>query len=75
MHSPNHRTTEEEGFKISAKKLAKAITNKTKALVLNSPSNPTGLAYDKKTLEDIAALAVQKNIYVISDEIYGKAYL
>ncbi len=65
-------TTEEEGFKISAKKLAKAITNKTKALVLNSPSNPTGLAYDKKTLEDIAALAVQKNIYVISDEIYEK---
>ncbi|HYA87277.1 MAG TPA: pyridoxal phosphate-dependent aminotransferase [Nitrospirota bacterium] len=65
-------TTEEEGFKISAKKLAKAITNKTKALVLNSPSNPTGLAYDKKALEDIAALAVQKNIYVISDEIYEK---
>jgi aspartate aminotransferase len=65
-------TTEEEGFKISAKKLAKAITNKTKALILNSPSNPTGLAYDKKTLEDIAALAVQKNIYVISDEIYEK---
>jgi len=65
-------TTEEEGFKMSAQKLAKAITSKTKALMLNSPSNPTGLAYDKKTLEDIATLAVQKSIYVISDEIYEK---
>jgi aspartate aminotransferase len=65
-------TTEEEGFKISAKTLSRAITNKTKALILNSPSNPTGLAYDKKTLEDIAALAVRQNIYVISDEIYEK---
>jgi aspartate aminotransferase len=65
-------TTEEEGFKLSAKKLEKAITPKTKALVLNSPSNPTGLAYDRKTLEDIAALAVRRAIYVISDEIYEK---
>ncbi len=65
-------TTEDEGFKLSAKKLAKSITKKTKALVLNSPSNPTGLAYDKKTLEDIAALVIKHNIYVISDEIYEK---
>ncbi len=65
-------TTENEGFKLSAKKLEQAITKKTKALVLNSPSNPTGLAYDKKTLEEIAALAVKHNIYVISDEIYEK---
>jgi aspartate aminotransferase len=65
-------TTEEEGFKLSAKKLEKTITGKTKALILNSPSNPTGLAYDKKTLEGIAALAVTHNIYVISDEIYEK---
>jgi aspartate aminotransferase len=65
-------TTEDERFKLSAKKLAKSITKKTKALVLNSPSNPTGLAYDKQTLEDIAALAVKHNIYVISDEIYEK---
>jgi aspartate aminotransferase len=65
-------TTEEEGFKLSAKKLEKAITPKTKALILNSPSNPTGLAYDRKTLEEIAALAVRHAIYVISDEIYEK---
>lgn len=65
-------TTEEESFKLSAKKLENAITKKTKALVLNSPSNPTGLAYDKKTLEVIADLAVKHNIYIISDEIYEK---
>ncbi len=65
-------TTEAEGFKLSAQKLEKAITKKTKALVLNSPSNPTGLAYDKKTLEEIAAVAVKHGIYVISDEIYEK---
>jgi len=65
-------TTEAEGFKLSAQKLEKAITKKTRALVLNSPSNPTGLAYDKKTLEEIAAIAVKHRIYVISDEIYEK---
>jgi aspartate aminotransferase len=65
-------TTEEEGFKLSAQKLEKAITKRTKALVLNSPSNPTGLAYDKKTLEEIAAVAVRHKLHVISDEIYEK---
>ncbi len=65
-------TSEEEGFRLSAQKFAKAVTRKTKALVLNSPSNPTGLAYDKKTLEEIAAVAVKNRIYVISDEIYEK---
>ena len=65
-------TTEEERFKLSAQKLEKAMTKKTKALVLNSPSNPTGLAYDRKTLEEIAAVAVKHKIYVISDEIYEK---
>ncbi len=65
-------TTEAEGFKLSARKLEKAVTKKTKALVLNSPSNPTGLAYDRKTLEEIAAIAVKHGFYVISDEIYEK---
>ncbi|MEK6698059.1 MAG: pyridoxal phosphate-dependent aminotransferase [Nitrospirota bacterium] len=65
-------TTPEEGFKLSAKNLAQAITKKTKALILNSPSNPTGQAYDRNTLEEIAALAVQHGIYVVSDEIYEK---
>jgi aspartate aminotransferase len=66
------KTTEDDGFKLSAKKLEQFITKKTKALVLNTPSNPTGLAYDKQTLETIAALVIKHNIYVISDEIYEK---
>jgi aspartate aminotransferase len=66
------KTTEDDGFKLSAKKLEQFITRKTKALVLNTPSNPTGLAYDKQTLETIAALVIKHNIYVISDEIYEK---
>jgi aspartate aminotransferase len=65
-------TTEQEGFRISAAKLEKAVTSKTKAIVVNSPSNPTGLAYDKKTLEEVAAVAEKHHIYVISDEIYEK---
>ncbi len=65
-------TTEQEGFRISAAKLEKAVSKRTKAIVLNSPSNPTGLAYDRKTLEEIAAVAVKHRIYVISDEIYEK---
>lgn len=65
-------TKEADGFKLSAQALEKAITKKTRALVLNSPSNPTGLAYDRKTLEELAAVAVKHGIYVISDEIYEK---
>lgn len=65
-------TTEQEGFRISAAKLEKAVTPRTKAIVLNSPSNPTGLAYDRATLEAVAAVAVKNKVYVISDEIYEK---
>lgn len=65
-------TTEEEGFRLSAERLEAAVTKKTKALILNSPSNPTGLAYDRRTLEEIASIAVRHGFYVISDEIYEK---
>ncbi len=65
-------TTAGEGFTLTAKKLEAAVTKKTRALVLNSPSNPTGLAYDKKTLEELAAVAIRHQFYVISDEIYEK---
>ena len=65
-------TREEEGFVLSAEAFEKAITPKTKALILNSPSNPTGLAYPKEALEAIAKVAVKHNVYVISDEIYEK---
>lgn len=59
-----------ENFKISPENLLKIITNKTKLFILNSPSNPTGAVYGKKELEEIAKICVEKNIYVLSDEIY-----
>ncbi len=65
-------TREEEGFKITPAQLKKAITKKTRAIVLNSPSNPTGASYSKEELERIAEVAVEKNVFVISDEIYEK---
>ena len=65
-------TAEKDNFKITAASLSKAITKKTKLLILNSPSNPTGQVYSKKELEAIAKIAVEKNIWVISDEIYDK---
>ncbi len=66
------RTSTQTQFKITASQLAQNITPKTKLLILNSPSNPTGMLYSKKELEDIAAICVKHNIYVLSDEIYEK---
>lgn len=62
--------TEEEGFKMTAEKFAAAITPKTKAIILNNPSNPTGMMYTKTELEALAKLCVENEIYVIADEIY-----
>ena len=66
------KTTEKNEFKLTPGALKKAITQRTKALIINSPSNPTGSAYAKKELEKIAEIALLKNIFVISDEIYEK---
>ncbi|MBO5008496.1 MAG: pyridoxal phosphate-dependent aminotransferase [Clostridia bacterium] len=63
-------TKEENGFKFSAEEFKNTITPKTRALVLTSPSNPTGMVYTKEELKAIADVAVENNIYVISDEIY-----
>ena len=60
----------EDNFKISAEMVGSAITKRTKMLILNSPSNPTGSVMDRKTLKDIAELCIEKNIMVLSDEIY-----
>lgn len=65
-------TKEEEGFKYKKETLLAAITDKTKAIILNSPSNPTGVVYSKDELQMIADIAVEKDIIVISDEIYEK---
>ncbi|MDE6282107.1 MAG: pyridoxal phosphate-dependent aminotransferase [Oscillospiraceae bacterium] len=61
---------ESAGFKMTAEQLAAAITPKTKALILNNPCNPTGMVYAKEELEAIARVCVEKDIYIISDEIY-----
>ena len=65
-------STEKNEFKITPGDLKKTITPKTKALIINSPSNPTGTAYTKKELEKIAEIAISKDFFVISDEIYEK---
>ncbi len=65
-------TKEEEGFKINIERLQEMVNEKTKALILNSPSNPTGSIYNKKELEAIAKVAVDNEIIVVSDEIYEK---
>lgn len=66
------QTREEDSFVLTAEALEKAVTPKTKAFILNSPSNPTGLGYDRAALEAIASVAVKHGIYVVSDEIYEK---
>ena len=66
------KTYEADSFSVSAAALKESVTDNTKALILNSPSNPTGMMYDRKTLNDIADLAVRHDFYVISDEIYEK---
>jgi len=64
--------SEKNEFKLEIDKLVKAITPKTKALLLNSPSNPTGSIYTKNELEAIVQVAIDNNILIISDEIYEK---
>lgn len=66
------RTCASNGFKLTKKALEEAWTPRTKALVLNSPSNPTGQVYAEKELEVVAEFAVRKGIYVVFDEVYDK---
>ena len=65
-------TNKEDDFKINFKNLEKSITNKTKAIVVNSPNNPTGSIYSKKELMEIADFAKKYDLYIISDEMYEK---
>lgn len=66
------KTKEEEGFLPSLKLLEKLTTPRTKAIVINSPNNPTGCVYPPELLEKIAEFAIEKEIYVVSDEIYER---
>ena len=60
----------EQDFKITPDQIDKAVTPKTRAILINSPSNPTGSAYDKKELEKLADCALRHKLLIISDEIY-----
>ena len=65
------KCNQEDGFKITAKKLKKAISKKTKWLILNSPSNPTGAGYSKNEIESLAKVLIKnKKVYILSDDIY-----
>lgn len=59
-------------FQVLIKEIEKNITNKTKAILLNSPNNPTGAVYSREDLQKIGNLLVKKDIYCISDEVYEK---
>jgi aspartate aminotransferase len=63
---------EEDGFVPSAEELLSKISKRTKALILNSPSNPSGALYPDSFLEQVARTACEKDLLVVSDEIYGK---
>lgn len=63
-------TTKEQNFKLTATALENAINDKTKAVVLNTPNNPTGMLYTEEELRAIAKVVVEKDIYVIADEMY-----
>ena len=65
-------TTEATGFKITPEQLDAAITPQTKVLILNSPSNPTGAVYSRAELAALAEVLVQREVAVLSDEIYEK---
>ncbi|MDO4988665.1 MAG: pyridoxal phosphate-dependent aminotransferase [Synergistes sp.] len=65
-------TAYEDGFKLHAEEIAKAVTPRTAAILLNTPNNPSGSVQTKETLLEIAELAIEKDLWVISDECYEK---
>ena len=65
-------TLEDKQFKLTPEQLEAAITQKTKALIINSPSNPTGMMYSKEELQKIGDICVKHDILIVSDEIYEK---
>ena len=65
-------TNEEDDYAIHGEALEQSITPRTKAILINSPCNPTGATYSRKMLETVAAIALRHNLLIISDEIYEK---
>ncbi|MDW0111598.1 pyridoxal phosphate-dependent aminotransferase [Sporosarcina saromensis] len=65
-------STSSSQFKVTATQIKEAVTDKTKAVIINSPGNPTGMIYSRQELEQIASVCQEKDIWIISDEIYEK---
>ena len=65
-------TTAENGFKLTREQLEAKVTDKTKVLILNFPTNPTGATLSRKETEEVAAFAIEHDLIVLSDEIYGE---
>ncbi|MEG0012525.1 MAG: pyridoxal phosphate-dependent aminotransferase [Cellulosilyticaceae bacterium] len=63
-------TVKENGFKLKPEELKAHITDQTKAIIINSPSNPTGLVYTREELKALADIAVENDLWIVSDEIY-----
>ena len=65
-------TSAENGFKLTREQLEAKVTDKTKALILNFPTNPTGATLSREEIEEIAAFAIEHDLIVLTDEIYGE---
>jgi aspartate aminotransferase len=65
-------TDESNGFQLNVEKIKAAITNRTRAIIINTPNNPTGALYTREALTELGNLAVQNDFYIISDEVYEK---
>lgn len=65
-------TDESMGFQLNISKIAEAVTNKTKAIIINNPNNPTGAVYCEAGLKELVELCERKDLFIIADEIYEK---
>ena len=63
-------TYEEEGFEVNSKRLEELITKKTKAIIINTPNNPTGTCFRRKTMEEILEIAIKHDLLIIADDVY-----
>lgn len=63
-------TREEEGFSVNLERLAGLVTGRTKAILINTPNNPTGVCLSRQNLEELAAFCIEHDLYVIADDIY-----
>ena len=65
------RTWEENDFSPKIEDIEKAVTDKTKVIIINTPTNPTGTVYSEKTVTEIVEFARKRNILLVSDEVYS----